>query len=386
MPQGLDSHSMPLRKKRNRTKTAAKNESPVAESAATPPSGKPVDGDAEVEAEVEAGIGAAGIGAAPSSSTALAPLPPAEIVGEGGEVPPGEFPLAEIPSVANADILTRYFAEIRRYPQLTRDEAVELAKRFRETGDPQAAYKLVTSNLRLVAKIAMDYRRSYLNLLDLMQEGNIGLLQAIKKYDPYRGVPFSAYAGYWIRAYMLKYLLDHWSLVRVGTTNLRRKLFFNLRKEQQRLRALGVDPGPKLLARNLGADESEVIEVSRALQGRDLSLDQPVSRSNDGDDRALWETMPAPAESPEAMVERREMQGILKEKIAAFGSTLKEKERYILEHRLLAEEPATLQAIGDHFGTTREAVRQMEERIIRRLKEYLKTEIEDLGSFEVKVD
>jgi RNA polymerase sigma-32 factor len=371
---------MPPRKKRNRTRPVAKSEPPVAESGATLPSAPPVDGGAEVEAEIEAEAGAAAIGAPPSASTALAPVAPAEIVGEGTELP------LEIPSVANADILTRYFAEIRRYPQLTREEAVELAKRFRETGDPQAAYRLVTSNLRLVAKIAMDYRRSYLNLLDLVQEGNIGLLQAIKKYDPYRGVPFSAYAGYWIRAYMLKYLLDHWSLVRVGTTNMRRKLFFNLRKEQQRLRSLGIDPAPKLLARNLGADETEVIEVSRALQGRDLSLDQPAGRPGDGDDRSLWETMPDGAETPEATAERREMQGILKEKIAAFGSKLKEKERYILEHRLLAEEPATLQAIGDHFGTTREAVRQMEERIIGRLKEYLKTEIEDLGSFEVNVD
>jgi RNA polymerase sigma-32 factor len=289
-------------------------------------------------------------------------------------------------AIVPADPLRRYLAEIRAYPRLTRGEENELAIRFLEKGDQAAAQRLATSSLRLVVRIAMDYRRSYLNLLDLIQEGNIGLLQGIRKYDPYRGVPFSAYAGYWIRAYLLKYLLDHWSLVRVGTTNVRRKLFYNLRREQEWLRSRGIEAGPKLLAQNLGADESDVIEVSRALKGRDVSIDQPVGHPGEDQDRAVWETLAAEIPGPEEQVARREMQEILKAKIAEFASKLKEKERFILESRLLSEEPLTLQQIGDRYGTTREAVRQQEEKLIRRLKEFLKAEIRDLKRFEVKID
>ncbi|MBI3448139.1 MAG: sigma-70 family RNA polymerase sigma factor [Acidobacteria bacterium] len=297
--------------------------------------------------------------------------------------PPG---LPAIPEEAPlpADPLRRYLAEIRGFPRLTREEEHALAVRVREGGDRDAAARLATGNLRLVVQIAMDYRRSYLNMLDLIQEGNIGLLQGIKKYDPYRGVPFSAYAGYWIRAYLLKYLLDHWSLVRVGTTNARRKLFYNLKREQERLRSLGITAGTKLLARNLDADEQDVIEVSQALKGRDVSIDAPVGRPGSDDDRFVWETMAAGGDAPDEQVARAEMQAILKEKIAEFAKTLKDKERYILETRLVAEEPATLQEIGDHYGTTREAVRQMESKLIARLREYLKSEIKDLRRFEVK--
>ncbi len=289
-------------------------------------------------------------------------------------------------AIAPADPFRRYLAEIRRHPRLTREEEHELAVRYRKHRDPEAALRLATSNLRLVVRIAMDYRRSYLNLLDLIQEGNVGLLHAVRKYDPYRGVPFSAYAGYWIRAYVLKYLLDHWSLVRVGTTNVRRKLFYNLKKEQQRLFSEGIAAGPKLLADSMGAPEEDVIEVSRALTGRDVSIDQPVGRPGEEEGRFVWETMAADITGPDEQVARDQMQEILKEKIAAFASGLKNKERYILEKRLVAEDPITLQAIGDHFGTTREAVRQIEARIIRRLKEYLKREIRDLRHFEVKAD
>ena len=303
--------------------------------------------------------------------------------------PPGGIVPEEVEGSLTAravDPLRRYLLEIRKYPRLTREEERELGALVREKQDKDAALRLATSNLRLVVRIAMDYRRSYLNLLDLIQEGNIGLLHGIQKYDPYRGVPFSAYAGYWIRAYILKYLLDHWSLVRVGTTNVRRKLFYNLRREQQRLRAEGVDPGPKLLAQSLGAEEEDVIEVSRALRGRDLSIDQPAGRAGEPEDRRIWETMPAAGPAPDEQVARDEMRAILREKIAAFAATLKEKERHILEHRLLAEEPVTLQAIGDRFGTTREAVRQIEARLIRRLKEYLRSEIKDLKDFEIRAD
>jgi len=311
-----------------------------------------------------------------------------DLLAPGEEAP---APLAPVPPpreapLAPPDPLRRYLAEIRRYPLLSREEEHELAVRYKEHGDKEAGRILATSNLRLVVRIAMDYRRSYLNLLDLVQEGNIGLLQAITKYDPYRGVPFSAYAGYWIRAYILKYLLDHWSLVRVGTTNARRKLFYNLKKEQARLQSEGISAGPKLLAQTMGADEQDVIEVSRALKARDLSIDQPVRSGGDGGDRYIWETMASEGTGPEQTVAREEMQEILKEKIAAFAKGLKEKELYILQNRLVAEEPQTLQAIGDHFGTTREAVRQTEARLVQKLKAYLKAEIKDLESFEIGGD
>jgi RNA polymerase sigma-32 factor len=232
----------------------------------------------------------------------------------------------------------------------------------------------------------MDYRRSYLNLLDLIQEGNIGLLHGVKKYDPYRGVPFSAYAGYWIRAYVIKYLLDHWSLVRVGTTNVRRKLFYNLKKEKERLEREGIHAGPKLLAERFDAEEQDVIEVTQALQGRDISIDQPRRSSGDGKDRYIWESLSSGGADPSQQAERREMQQLLEAKIATFAAGLNERDRFILEQRLVAEEPVTLQVIGDRFGTTREAVRQAEVRLVKRLREHLVAEIPGLDELNIGAD
>jgi RNA polymerase sigma-32 factor len=311
---------------------------------------------------------------APASPAPLAAPAEAELV---------EEPADRGSSIVPTDPYQRYLAEIRKYPRLTREQEQALAIRYREEGDREAARILATANLRLVVRIAMDYRRAYMNLLDLIQEGNVGLLQAVTKYDPYRGVPFSAYAGYWIRAYILKYLLDHWSLVRVGTTNIRRRLFYNLRREQQRLEREGIVPGAKLLARSFGAEEEDVVDVSRALKGRDVSIDQPIRKSEGSEDLFLWQTMASEAAGPDEQIAREELQEILREKIGAFAEGLKEKDRFILQKRLLAEEPLTLQAIGDQYGTTREAVRQAETRLIRKLKDYLKREIEDLKSFEI---
>jgi len=315
-------------------------------------------------------------------------LPEESLPGAGAGSPPGEM-LPALPSggVVPSDPLRRYLAEARRYPRLTREEERELAIRYREHGDLDAARRLVTSNLRLVVRIAMDYRRSFLNLLDLIQEGNIGLLNAVKKYDPYRGVPFSAYAGYWIRAYVIKHLLDHWSLVRVGTTNIRRQLFYNLKREKERLEREGIRADTKLLAANLGAEEQDVIEVGQALQGHDVSIDAPMrGGKDDGKPRYVWETLSDASPDPSEQAARNEMQHLLREKIGAFSRGLKERGLYILENRLVAEEPLTLQAIGDKFGTTREAVRQAEVRLISKLRDYLKAEIPDLGEFQVRAD
>ena len=291
--------------------------------------------------------------------------------------------LEETPFVPGGDTLRHYLRQVTRYPRLTREEEQDLATRYREYGDTEAAYRLVTGNLRLVVHIAFEYRRTFLNLLDLVQEGNIGLMQAAKKFDPLRGVPFSSYAAWWIRAYMLKHLLDHWSIVKVGTTNARRRLFFNLKKEKERLELQGISPGPRLLAETFDSTEQDVIDVSRALESKDLSLDAPITSESD---RQVWETIPVVDPPPDEKVAQAELKEILRGKLEAFSKQLKEKERYVLTQRLVAEDPATLQAVGDHFGITREAVRLIEKKVIKRLRDYLRAEIADLSVYEVGDD
>ncbi len=282
-----------------------------------------------------------------------------------------------------ADTYRHYMRQIAKYPRLTREEETELATRYRRYGDPEAAYRLITGNLRLVVRIAAEYRRAFLNMLDLVQEGNIGLMQAVKKFDPFRGVPFSAYAAWWIRAYLLRHLLDHWSIVRVGTTNERRRLFYNLKREKEKLEQEGITPGTKLLAERLDASEADVIDVSRALSGRDVSLDAPVREDSD---RSIWETIPVAEEGVDEKIAQQEMREILREKLAAFSKGLKPRERYTLLNRLVAEEPVTLQQIGDHFGITREAARLIEKKVIGRLRDYLRRELKDLRLFQVADD
>lgn len=290
---------------------------------------------------------------------------------------------AETPYVSGGDSLRHYLRQVARYPRLTREEELELATQYREYGDTEAAYRLVTGNLRLVVHIAFEYRRTFLNLLDLVQEGNIGLMQAAKKFDPLRGVPFSSYAAWWIRAYMLKHLLDHWSIVKVGTTNARRRLFFNLKKEKERLELQGISPGPRLLAETFDSTEQDVIDVSRALEGKDVSLDAPLTSESD---RQVWETIPVSEPAPDEKVAHEELKEILRDKLETFSRQLKEKEKYVLTQRLVAEDPATLQAVGDHFGITREAVRLIEKKVIAKLRDYLRAEIDDLSVYEVSDD
>jgi len=292
-------------------------------------------------------------------------------------------PAFDAPLPATTDTFRHYLRQVSRFPRLTSEEERELALRYRDLGDPEAAYRLVTANLRLVVHIAMEYRRTFLNLLDLIQEGNVGLMMAVRKFDPLRGVPFSAYAAQWIRAYVLKHLLDHWSIVRVGTTNARRRLFYNLKKERERLDRLGIVAGPKLLASTFDASEQDVIDVSRALSRRDMSLDAPVG---DDSERQVWETIPVAQPAPDDAVAQAELRDILRDKIAVFGQTLDERDRYILEHRLVAEEPVTLQVIGDRYSITREAVRLAERKVIAKLRDFLRLELKDLSAFEVQDD
>ncbi len=287
---------------------------------------------------------------------------------------PSETPTDASTGLARIDPLTGYLREISRYPLLTAEEEQALARRFREDGDVQAAVELATGNLRLVVSIAMQYRSSYHNVLDLIQEGNVGLMKAIEKFDPHRGLRFSTYATWWIKAYMLKYLLDNWSLVRFGTSNERRKVFFNLRKEQERLRLQGIEPRPALLARQLDVREQDVVEVGQALDSRDLSFDAPLSDES-GDTAASL--LPAPQPLPDEVVAEEESRRMLREQFARFAKELPDRERAIFEERLAAEEPVTLQDLADRFGMTREGIRQVEKRVVAAFREFVARELSD---------
>jgi RNA polymerase sigma-32 factor len=280
------------------------------------------------------------------------------------------------------DPLRAYMAEVARHPVLSREEEHELALRYRDTGDVQAAYRLVASNLRLVVKIAHEYRRSAFQLLDLIQEGNLGLMQAVKKYDPMKGVKLSSYAAWWIRAYIIRFVMENWRLVKLGTTQAQRKLFFNLAKEREKLLARGIDPTPRLLARNLQVEEQEVVEMTGRMAADDLSLDAPLHAGDDDSTQTRLDRVTA-AGLPAADVALgdEELKRLFREQLAAFAATITdEKERYIFEHRLLppeGAEPLTLQQIGDRYQLTRERARQIEAKLTARLREHVKAAIPD---------
>jgi RNA polymerase sigma-32 factor len=280
------------------------------------------------------------------------------------------------------DALRAYLAEVSRYSVLSREEEHDLAVRYRETGDLDAARRLVASNLRLVVKIAHEYRRTAFQLLDLVQEGNMGLMQAVKKYDPFKGVKLSTYAAWWIRAYIIRFVMENWRMVKLGTTQAQRKLFFNLAKEREKLLARGIEPTPRLLARNLQVEEKEVEEMSARMASEDLSLDAPLhAEDGEGARQTRLDRVPDERDGADDRMGDEELRRIFRQKLEAFARTIgDEKERYIFEHRLLPQEgaaPLTLQEIGDRFRLTRERARQIEVKLTRRLREYLKAEIPD---------
>jgi len=286
-------------------------------------------------------------------------------------------PLALPPpsSLTLADPLRRYLWEISQFELLSRDEELELARLAQEGGDSEAAARLIQANLRLVVKIALDFQRVWMrNLLDLIQEGNIGLIQAVKKFDPYRGIKFSYYASFWIKAYILKFIMDNWKLVKVGTTQAQRRLFYNLKKEKERLKAQGFEPTAKLLARNLEVKEEEVIEMDQRLGSWELSLDAPLRE--DSSDK-YQDFLPTEDSSAEEVVASHELQALLKEKLDEFRSRLEDKELVIFEERIMTDNPATLQEVGERFGISRERVRQIQARLVKKIKDFLEAEIPD---------
>ena len=282
-------------------------------------------------------------------------------------------------AVVKYDPLQRYLTEISQYRLLTRDEERSLAKRVQEGGDEEAAYVLVTANLRLVVKIALEFQRVWMqNLLDLIQEGNIGLMQAVTKFDPYKNVKFSYYASFWIKAYILKFIMDNWRLVKIGTTQGQRKLFFKLKKEKQKLIDQGFDPKPKLLSQRLGVSEKEIVDMDQRLDGWDVSLDAPLKEDSDTE---RIEFLNTETESTEDRVAKKEMENLLHNKIAEFRKKLNQRELEIFEQRIFSDAPVTLQEIGDRYKISRERVRQVEKAIVKKMREFFKKEIPDFASY-----
>ena len=280
-------------------------------------------------------------------------------------------------AVSRFDPLSAYMREVQRHALLSPDEEHSLAVSYQKNPeDLAAAARLVTANLRLVVKIAYEYRRAYKNMMDLIQEGNIGLMQAVKKYDPYRGVKLSSYAAWWIRAYMLRFILNNWRLVKLGTTQAQRKLFFNLSKEKAKLSALGIEPTDAEIAKRLNVAEAEVAEMDKRLARSDASLDASVGET-DGRTVSRVELMPSPGSTPDKLAEGAELSEMLQGRLSEFREKLTGKDVIIFDKRLVADEPLTLQELGDEFGVSRERVRQLEARLTGKLREYLKETLGD---------
>jgi len=277
-------------------------------------------------------------------------------------------------SVSRYDALDAFLREIQQYPLLEPEEERVLAEHYARTGDVNAAARLVTANLRLVVKIAFEYRRAYRNIMDLVQEGNIGLMHAVKKYDPTRGVKLSSYSAWWIRAYILRFVLNNWRLVKLGTTQAQRKLFFNLNKERARLQSLGIEPTSELLAERIGVAPHEVVEMEHRLHADDLSLDQELS---DGEGRPFSriDRLASGDALPDDLLQEIHFDDAIKERLGEFAGPLTDKEDFIFRNRLIHDSPMTLQDIGLEFGISRERVRQIEKRLLARLRRYLETEL-----------
>ena len=301
-----------------------------------------------------------------------------ELEGEGAS--PAALPERAVKpgTLAPADPLQHYLAMVRAIPRLTPDEEHQLAVRVRKHNDPDAARQLVMANLWLAVSLAFEFRNQFQNMLDLIQEGNIGLMRVVQKFDPFKGVRLPTYASYWVRAYIMKYILDNWRLVRVGTTNTRRKLLFNLNKVTQELKNAGIDPTPKRLAEHFATTEGEVTAVQKSLSARDVSLETPL---DDGGGHTYADVIGDARPIPAKEVEEEEMIATVKRHIADFAKGLKPSDRALLEERLMGEEPLTLAEIGAKFGVTREAMRQAEERLMKRLKTYLQEKIPGISDF-----
>ena len=297
---------------------------------------------------------------------------------KGRQVPAMSLPAPSTSrGLAPQNTLSLYLREINKFPTLEPEEEFELAQRFRDNNDQKAAFRLVTSHLRLVVKIAMEFQRKWMkNVLELIQEGNIGLMKAVQKFDPDKGIKFSYYAAFWIKAYILKFIMDNWRMVKIGTTQSQRKLFYNLGKERQRLENLGFDPDAETLSKNLDVSPEDIQEMSMRMGQQDVSLDTPFTEDSS---TTRLDMLPALEASVESKLAQEEISGKLRENIKTILPELNDKERDILYSRLLTSSPVTLREIGDKYGITRERVRQIESRLLEKMRQHLSSTIQDFS-------
>lgn len=270
----------------------------------------------------------------------------------------------------SADPLTMYLNEIRKYPLLTKEQEAELAKKYYETKDPQLAQTLVKSNLRFVVKIAAEYAKFSSKLIDVIQEGNVGLMHAVKEFNPYKGNRLITYAVWWIRGYIQEYLMRQFSMVRIGTTANQRKLFYQLQRQKQELEKMSSPENIAQLSHKLGIPEDEITEMAKRLSSRDVSLDKPAG--SDDDSSTPLSTLLKKEDGSLPLDEQMaldEQLSLLMNAVNDLRASLNEKEKILLEERVLSDEPLTLQEIGDKYGITREAVRQTEARLMKKIKE-----------------
>ena len=263
----------------------------------------------------------------------------------------------------------QYIQEVLKFPLLSKDDEFELAVRYWKDKNLEAAHKLVTSNLRFVIKIANEYVNYGLKLMDIVQEGNMGLMRAVKTYNPYKDTRLITYAVWWIRSYIHDYIQRNWSLVKIGTTQAQRKLFYKLQKEKQKLDQYDLEASPKLLAQKLGVREKDVIEMDQRMHSRDLSLDAPLKAGEDKNARIDF--IVDDKGNVEQFLAEKEEALMMSNKLKEFSKTLKERDLFIYKKRLVAEKPMTLQAIADKYKISKERARQLEEKIKTNLKTFL---------------
>jgi RNA polymerase sigma-32 factor len=283
-------------------------------------------------------------------------------------------------AVVPVTALQQYLAEVRLHPYLSKEEELRLFHEYKVQGNREAAVKLIMANLRVSISIAAEYLHTGADHMDLIQEGNVGLMHAIKKYDPSKNVRFYAYAAWWSRAYILRYLLNNYRLVKIGTTQDQRKLFYNLKKEKAKLEREGFAPDTKLLADRLNVRERDVIEMGQRLGNWELSLDQPIGENQEG---SLLDVLPSQQVPADEQLAQTQLKTLFRAKLAEFVKTLNERDEDILRNRILSETPLTLDDLGAKYSITKERTRQLEARIIKRLRDYIKKDIKDFNHLRV---
>jgi len=282
------------------------------------------------------------------------------------------MPISRLPVVKNS--LETYLVQINQFPLLNQEEEFKLAVRYRKYDDIEAAHKLITSNLRFVVKIAFEYKSYGVKILDLIQEGNIGLMMAVKKFNPYKGYRFISYAIWWIRAYIQNFIIKTWSLVKIGTTQAQKKLFYKIGKVRKALESNGeTEKKYELLAHDLDVTKEDIMEMEQRMSSRDLSLDAPF---DEGQELTHLELLKEESPNQEEAVAQEEEKKIREREVQNAMKRLNEKEVYVLENRIMAEEPLTLQQIGDHLKLSRERVRQIESEALKKLKKEFGTRSE----------